>query len=385
VTWAKEVALGGHGYEPGLAVDSTGALYYTAHKDQTDRSTYPYLASWFLMSTDGGATWKSPTAPFPLGAKWQYYAGDEGDIGVDARDYVYFVDTYLLDNHLHVWANQGVWQYSEHIQKTVGLDDRPWIVAQGSGILHYLGNNGQQVNGGRYWYYRSTNGGRTFTTGDPVPGNGWGELDAERRGTHVYVIDESDIDVAADIRVWISNDSGATWDWSNPVIIAHRDGPGSAYPLVMSGANGVVFALWNDITDGETNGTKIFLGKSLDYGATWNVTNITPMNMYSYYQSLAVNENGDLGVSFYATPDMPVANNSSWYLYGAVQRNADISDINLNFSKASPDPVFVGARVNALGDLFESVFTPDNSYNIGFERRVGTQRFLFFVKGALPD
>jgi len=127
------------------------------------------------------------------------------------------------------------------------------------------------------------------------------------------------------------------------------------------------------------------LGKSLDYGVTWNVTNITPMNMYSYYQSLAVNENGDLGVSFYATPDMPVANNSSWYLYGAVQRNADISDINLNFSKASPDPVFVGARVNALGDLFESVFTPDNSYNIGFERRVGTQRFLFFVKGALPD
>jgi len=169
------------------------------------------------------------------------------------------------------------------------------------------------------------------------------------------------------------------------VIIGHRDGPGSAYPLVMAGSNGVVFALWNDITDGETNGTKVFLGKSVDYGMTWNVTNITPFNMYSYYQSLAVDENGDLGVSFYATPDMPVSDNSSWYLYGAVQRNADISDINLNFSKASPDPVFVGARVDALGDLFESVFTPDNNYNIAFERRTGTQRFLFFVKGSLPD
>lgn len=56
VTWAPVVDLGEHGYEPGLAVDSTGALYYTAHKDQTDRSTYPYLASWFLIITDDGQT-----------------------------------------------------------------------------------------------------------------------------------------------------------------------------------------------------------------------------------------------------------------------------------------------------------------------------------------
>lgn len=387
VRWQGEVAVGGEGYEPGLATDSTGALYYTAHKDQNDRSSYPYRASWFLVSTDNGQSWKSPTQPFPLGVKWQYYVGDEGDIGVDARDYVYFVDTYLLDNHLHVWADQGVWQYSERIQKTVGLDDRPWITAQGSGILHYLGNNGQEVNGGRYWYYRSVNGGRTWTTGDPVPGNGWGELDAERYGDHVYVIDESDIDTAADIRVWISDDQGASWDWANPVIIAHRDGPGSAYPLVAAGSNGTVFALWNDITDGEANGTKIFLGRSTDYGHTWNVTNITPFTLYSYYQSVTVDSTGTLGVAFYGTPDIPVADNSTWWLYGAMLRNADVDPIILNFTKASPEPVYNGSRVNALGDLFESVITPDGAYNVAFERRdvAAGKRYLEFVRGSLPD
>ena len=391
VKWGEDVDLHGEGYEPGLACDSTGAIYYTAHKDQSDRSSYPYQASWFMISTDGGSTFTSPTQPFPLGQKWMYYKGDEGDIGIDARDYVYFVDTFLLDNHLHVWANQGQWQYSEHIQKTVGLDDRPWITAQGSGILHYLGNNGQEVNGGRYWYYRSANGGRTFTAGDPVPGNGWAELDAERNGQHVYIIDESQIDAEADIRVWISDDSGQTWDWGNPVIVGHRNGQGSAYPLITAGENGQVYALWNDITDGETNGTHIFIGKSLDYGATWNTSDITPGTLYSYYQSISVDATGTLGVAFYGTPDVPVNANSTWWLYGAMLRNADLvnftGNTTFNFTKASPDNVFVGARVDALGDLFESCFTPDGRYNIGYERRdvAAQKRWLFFTSGALPD
>jgi hypothetical protein len=386
VTWGQAVAVSGEGYEPGIAADSKGVLYYTAHKDQSDRSSYPYLASWFLISKDNGATWHSPTDPFPLGAKWERYPGDEGDIGIDAQDFVYFVDTYLLDNHLHVWADGGVWQYSESIQKTTGLDDRPWIAAQGTHILHYLGNNGQEVNGGRYWYYRSTNGGRTWTAGTAVPGNGWGLIDAERYGDHVYIVDESEISGGADIRVWTSDDQGASWDWSNPAIAGHREGDGSAFPMVVSGANGVVFAMWDDITDGEQNGTHMFVSRSLDYGKTWNATEITPFKLYSYFQALTVSAEGELGVAFYGTPDIPVSANSTWYLYGALQRNADLGPIQLNFSKASEDPVFEGARVDALGDFFEAVISPDQALNIAYEvRTAAPSRLLYFVRGELPD
>lgn len=151
----------------------------TAHKDLDRKSTWDYLASWFFISKDGGKTWETPSEPFPRREVWKTYAGDEGDIAKDGRDYVYFVDTYLLDNHIHVWANQGEYQYSVRLQKTTGLDDRPWIAAQGSGIVHYLGNNGMEVKGGRYWYYRSTNGARTFSRGTPIKGNGWAHIDAE--------------------------------------------------------------------------------------------------------------------------------------------------------------------------------------------------------------
>lgn len=391
VRWGSDVDLRGEGYEPGIACDSTGALYYTAHKDQADPQSFPYAASWFMISTDQGNTWASPTEPRLGGSRWMRFVGDEGDIAVDARDYVYFVDTYLLDNHLHVWADQGQWQYSERIQKTVGLDDRPWITAQGEGILHYLGNNGNEVNGGRYWYYRSANGGRTWTPGAPVPGNGWAELDAERYGDHIYVVDESEIDNEADIRVWVSDDTGLTWDWANPAIVGHRNGTGSAYPLITTGDNGLVFVLWNDITDGEQNGTHIYIARSLDYGKTWNNSEITPFLMYSYYQAITVDSTGTLGVAFYGTPDVPVTANSTWWLYGAMLRNADLAEFSgnttFNFTKASPDNVYVGARVDALGDLFETCITPDGGFNVAYERRdvAAQKRWLFFVRGELPD
>ena len=218
------------GYEPGIAVDSTGTLYYTAHKNLDDKASWDYLASWFLVSTDDGKTWESPSDPFPRGLKWQTYLGDEGDIAVDGADNVYFVDTYLIDNHIHVFADQGQWQYSVRVQKTTGLDDRPWITAQRDGLVHYLGNNGAEANGGRYWYYRSTDGARTFGRAEPVPGNGWAHIDCERNGDHVYVVSESKIGEDADILMYVSDDRGVTWNWDSPILIGHRDGPGREYP-----------------------------------------------------------------------------------------------------------------------------------------------------------
>jgi hypothetical protein len=387
VVWADQLDLNAVGYEPGIAADSTGALFITAHKNLDVKSSWPYLASWFLMSTDNGQTWKSPNQPPVVGNYWKTFLGDEGDIGVDASDYVYFIDTYLIDNHIHIFKNQGVWDHSVRIQKSSGLDDRPWIAAQGSGILHYLGNNGQVVAGGRYWYYRSANQGLTWTKGDPVPGNGWAHIDAERNGDHVYVVDESDTGAPADIRVWVSENRGQTWDWSNPVIIAHRDGPGREYPTVTSGEGGLVYVLWNDATDGETNGTRIFAAVSDDFGKTWNTTEITPFRGFIDYPSINAGPDGRLAVAFYGTTDLPVSDNSTWYLYGAMARHAPFGQISLNFSRASEEPLYTGSDLHALHDFFEIVITPDGALNIGFQHYVGPCNGcseLYFIRGELP-
>lgn len=373
------------GYEPGIAVDSTGALYYTAHKNLDDKSSWDYLASWFFMSTDNGKTWTTPTEPFPRGALWQTYLGDEGDIAVDAKDNVYFVDTYLIDNHIHVWSNQGQYQYSVRVQKTTGLDDRPWITAQGDGIVHYLGNNAVEVNGGRYWYYRSTNGARTFSRADPVPGNGWAHIDCERTGDHVYVVSESNTGADADILMYVSNDRGVTWNWNDPILIGHRDGPGREYPIVSAQEDGVVWVLWNDAEKGVENGTRIFIGRSLDYGQTWETWNITPFKAFIDYPTINAGPDGSLAAAFYASKDLPVSSESEWYLYGAMDLNATVHEPSLNFTKGDPNPCYVGDDLHALHDFFEIVISPDMALNIAYQYYVGPENGhsdLYFVRGS---
>jgi hypothetical protein len=384
VDFQTPYAFNKEGYEPGIAVDSTGAMYYTAHKNLDDKSSWDYLASWFFVSTDNGATWRSPDEPFPRGELWKTYLGDEGDIAVDSRDYVYFVDTYLVDNHIHVWSNQGNFEYSVRVQKTTGLDDRPWITAQGSGIVHYLGNNAVEVNGGRYWYYRSTNGARSFSLAEPVPGNGWAHIDCERNGNHVYVVSESNTGSDADILMYVSDDQGVTWNWNDPIFIGHRDGPGRQYPIVSAQDGGNVWVLWNDAENGEENGTRIFIGRSMDYGQSWETWEITPFHAFIDYPTINCGPDGTVAVAFYASKDLPISADSEWYLYGGMDPFSEHQDPIINFTIADPTPCYIGDDLHALHDFFEIVIGPDLSLNIAYQYYIGPENGrsdMYFVRG----
>jgi hypothetical protein len=384
------------GYEPSIASDSMGNLFYTAHKNvdrgYEDRiNTWEgLLASWFFVSNDNGDSWYRP------GGRWQYYLGDEGDIGVDANDWVYYVDTYLRDINIHVFSNGGDLEYSTHYKTSIGLDDRPWVTAHGDGVVHYLGNNAVVIGGGRYWYYRSTNAGLTWSQGDVVPGNGWLHMDADRTSGYVYIVKEGNVAADQDITIHISDDYGATWDWNNPVYIGHRDGPSGPpgegrWPVVAAGENGIVWALWGDYDDAADNGSRLFLARSLDYGQSWNVTEITPFQGVLDYPWVAAGPDGSVGVIFYATQDLPVADNSTWYVYGAMQKYADVvdmEDIQLNFSKADENPVYEGTDYHALHDFFECCISPNGALHIAYQYYVGPgngDSMLYYVRGEFPE
>jgi hypothetical protein len=399
-------------------------MYYTAHKNLDDKTSWDYLASWFFVGSPDGKTWKSPSDPVPRGSKWKTELGDEGDIAIDANDRVYFVDTYLVDNHLHVWDSPGVWQYSVRIQKTTGMDDRPWIAAQGSGIGHYLGNNGNQVNGGRYWYYRSTDGGRIWSRAEVIPGNGWGHIDAETKGQYCYVISESDVGVPADINVFASSDQGATWDFNTPTVIGHRDNAGlsDGFPVwISAGTNGSVWALWTDATDALGNGSRMYLAWSFDYGTNWQSSDITPWNGLFEYPTIDVGDDGTIAVATYATDTLPVGDDTEWYVYGAMIRPDDPMhplmnpsactgsvctvptgnqtgghnatgnesgnySLKFNFTRAEQGPVYTGTNLHALHDFFEIAVGPDGYLNIAYQHYVGPsngQSDLYFVRGTL--
>ena len=175
------------GYEPSIAVDQQGNLYYTAHKDlrwagpdggalrmaldiadgklppggspylltcdmptplpySESETTWDYYASWFFVSQDGGETW-GPPGDWGVADIGSEYPGDEGDIGIDANGRIYFVDTTLEDNWLHVWDDGGNSHVNSQRLQSTTADDRPWVPAHGDGVVHYLGNNGVPVQG----------------------------------------------------------------------------------------------------------------------------------------------------------------------------------------------------------------------------------------------
>ncbi len=425
VAWNPVYDFGKQGYEPSLVVDSKGYMYYTAHKNLDDKTTWDYLASWLFVGSPDGKSWQSPSDPPVRGQKWKTEAGDEGDLAVDGNDRLYYVDTYLIDNHLHVFDSPGVWQYSVRVQKTTGLDDRPWIAAQGDGICHYLGNNGGSVNGGRYWYYRSTDGGRVWTRATVVPGNGWAHIDAETKGTHAYIIDESDTGVPADILVYPSSDGGATWDFGNPAVVGKREGPGlsDGFPVwISAGPDGQVWCLWTDATDAVNDGSRIFLGWSPDYGTTWNTSEITPWKGLFEYPTIDIGDDGTIAVATYATETLPVTADTRWFVYGAMirpdspfhpfntafpdrsrammeQRQAlakhatnatNITALNatlfFNFTRGEEGPVYTGTDLHALHDFFEIAVGPDGWLDVAYQHYVGPTNGaseLYFVRGNL--
>jgi hypothetical protein len=363
------------GYEPSIAVDQLGTVYITAHKVLDRPETWPYLGSWFLVSRDDGRTWGPPAEPQGLPVPVaQQFLGDEGDIGVDARGWVYFVDTYLADNHLHVWSDQAqTWQSSEPVQKSTGLDDRPWVAAQGEGVVHYLGNNivtGQA--GGRVWYYRSTDAGLTWSPGTPIPTNGWAHLDAERAGQNVYITHET-ASGAADIEAIVSHDRGATFE--APVKIAHREGPGRGFPWVSAAPDGVAWAVWLDCGTQENcadqgGGQKpdeLFLARTTDAGKGWQVWNVTFANAtFADYPTVAAGPNGTLLVAFYGTTDVPVTTASQWHLYAAYARDALDGTPLLQFGQAVPEALYTGADLHALHDFFEIALDPEAAAHIAY-------------------
>ena len=237
----------GIGYEPSLSLDSEGNMFITAHKDlrwggedapipifldpddpglwyaceEGESTSWDYWASWFWKTNDGGLTWDHGDNfdPTPGNMLMANYAaggseclGDEGDISVDANDMIYYLDTTLEDNWWHIFSDGGNSYELGVCQRmnSMAADDRPWLAAQGDGIIHYLGNSGVPppectIDSGRYWYYHSENGGTTFSQCYSMPG-GWSTIAAQRNGSYVYVAQENADTASGTVIVRISDD-----------------------------------------------------------------------------------------------------------------------------------------------------------------------------------
>ena len=444
----------GVGYEPSLSIDSKGNMQITAHKDlrwggegtpfgpilggPTDTwyacedgamTSWDYWASWFWVSTDNGTTWDhadqfEPTpgnlansAVGSINGGASECLGDEGDIAVDNEDVVYYLDTTLEDNWWHRFTEGGdSYEMGNVCQRmnTMAADDRPWVAAQGDGIIHYLGNSGATPpectgDNGRYWYYHSENGGNTFSQCFAMPG-GWSTISSENNGSYVYVAQEDADSNSGSVQIRISDDYGrgtgpgpSDGTWDPPKELGPRNGNcPEGYPVVNNNEAGTVVVIWADCPNGDLGAWDMLMAISYDHGDTWEESwSVAPdwgeSGGITMYPFVSISENNMVSISWYGLEygDDGYTEGDEWYLQAGAIYEPHSGD-EFQWTIADPTPLHIvnsyeeaNGDVHALHDFFETVHGPNADWiGIAYQQNIGLhpfeeneeQRYIKFVR-----
>lgn len=453
----------GIGYEPSLSIDSMGNMQITAHKDlrwggegspfapvlggpidtwyaceDGQMTSWDYWASWFWVSTDNGATWGHGDQFDPTPGNLANSAigsvtggaseclGDEGDIAVDGNDVVYYLDTTLEDNWWHRFTEGGdSYEMGVVCQRmnTMAADDRPWVAAQGDGIIHYLGNSGASppectADSGRYWYYHSENGGNSFSQCYAMPG-GWSTISSERDGPYVYVAQEDADTNTGTVQIRISDDYGrgtgpgpSDGTWAEPVEVGPRTGNcPEGYPVVNNNEAGTVVVVWADCPNGGVGAWDMKMAISYDHGTVWEDSwSIAPdwgeSGGITMYPFVSISENNMVSISWYGLEygEDGYTEGDEWYLFAGAIYEPHSEDV-FDWVVGDENPLHIvtayeeaNGDVHALHDFFETVHGPDGEWmGIAYQQNIGVhpfeeyeeQRYIKFVRAevlsAVPD
>jgi len=447
----------GVGYEPSLSIDSQGNLFVTAHKDlrwggegtplgpilggpldswyaceDGEMTSWDYWASWFWISNDNGETWGhgdnfNPTPGNLVNSVIGTFTGagseclgDEGDIAVDVNDMVYYLDTTLEDNWWHKFSDGGNnYESPSTCQRmnTMAADDRPWVAAQGDGIIHYLGNSGASppectIDFGRYWYYHSENGGNSFSQCYSMPG-GWSTISSQKAGPYVFVAQENADSDSGYVHIRVSDDYGrgtgpgpSDGSWAAPLDVGPREGNcPEGYPVVNNNEGGMVVVAWADCPNGNTGAWEMRVAVSYENGTnftTWNASGFERgINMYPF---VSITEENIVSIAFYG---LDFAQNNSednytagkeWFLYAGALKEPQEGD-EWDYRIVDPTPLHTvtayeesSGDTHALHDFFETVMSPDGSWmGIAYQENVGLhpfeeneeQRYIKFIRGDM--
>ena len=447
----------GVGYEPSLSIDSMGNMQITAHKDlrwggegnpfapiiggnldswyaceDGAMTTWDYWASWFWVTTDNGTTWDHADQFEPTPGNLANSAigsltggaseclGDEGDIAVDDQDVVYYLDTTLEDNWWHRFTEGGdSYEMGSVCQRmnTMAADDRPWVAAQGDGIIHYLGNSGVSPpectgDAGRYWYYHSEDGGDSFSQCYSMPG-GWSTISSEREGPYVYVAQEDADTGSGTVQIRISNEYGrgtgpgpSDGTWEVPKDLGPRNGNcPEGYPVVNNNEAGTVAVVWADCPFGDLGAWDMLMAISYDHGETWEESwSIAPdwgeSGGITMYPFVSISENNLVSVSWYGLEygDDGYTVGDEWYLMVGAIYQPHTGD-QFEWVKGDETPLHIvneyeeiNGDVHALHDFFETVHGPDADWiGIAYQQNVGLhpfeeneeQRYIKFVRAEV--
>ena len=286
--------------EPMVVEHPEGALFVAGFTQAIEESGRPPK---LFVSVDEGATW----AAVYVGTPDQGAVGNSDvDLAVAPDGTLYFLTmgfdrTRGEGTHVAVGVSRDVgatWTWTYLSQDR--FDDRPWIEIAPDGVVHVIWNDGQGIS-----HAMSTDAGQTWMERPRIHPQGG--------SSHLAVGPEGEIAVRITPRsasgnrydegvdlIAVSVDGGGTWDKLTPP--GNRDWnsdpsapdvlPRWVEPVAWD-TDGALYHLWSE-------GSGLWLGRSIDRGNTWESWTIVRGEEPLYFPYLAARGPGELAATWFS-------------------------------------------------------------------------------------
>src|SRR3954454_1500196 len=306
---APVVVSGDDASEPGIDVAPDGTLYVNAPVGVL--SNVPGSPSNVYRSDDGGSYWTK----LPASLKANLPGGGDSDIAISPNGTLSETDLWLGSSTVATSADKGQTWTAQPVQGTVG-QDRQWVTATSGGRVYHVVH---QIPTG-LWVSRSIDSGLTYpqqvlaaTAVDQTgcicpPGN----IVSEDSGILADKVGGVYATSVGGVGFYRSTNGGLTFTNTTPGPASNATTNGG-FPVVADNGNGRLAVVWQAV-EGSTS--TVWFTTSSDFGATWAaarqiVTAGTSLYPWVDYRS------GKIAVSLYhsdanATPDTAPAG-AQWF------------------------------------------------------------------------
>jgi hypothetical protein len=384
---APVVVSGDDASEPGIDVAPDGTLYINAPVGLL--STLPGSPSNVYRSSDGGATWTK----LPASLKANLPGGGDSDIAIAPDGTLSETDLWLGSSTVATSSDRGQTWTAQPLQGTLG-QDRQWVAAASGGRVYHVVH---QIPTG-LWVSRSVDSGLTYPqqvlaataldqTGCICPPGNIVVEDGGLLGDKVGGVYATSV---GGVGFYRSTNGGLTFTNNTP-------GPASsaatnvAFPSVADAGNGKLAVVWQAVVG---NSSTVWFTKSADFGTTWAPARQIVTSGTSLYPWVAYRA-GKIAVSLYhsdvtATPDT-APEGAQWF-----ESYLESVDDGTTFSalqSADPTPVKSGpvctAGINCgsdreLGDFQQVALDGANRAVLSYNRSIdgATNTEIRFVRAG---
>jgi hypothetical protein len=390
------------GGEPLIVTHPDGSLLWGSHAGTThffspaapDPTTAAFLQNYEgqtyqYYSTDGGETWEfSPRTPISgaVDSGLPNSGFSDPEFAIDKAGNV-FISEINLANIAFSKSSDGGKTYT--LQNVIGisLSDRQWMEADEEDVLWFVANTfgggsptaGEPVTGSlANRLYKSTDGGRTFSAGQSLMGNGQrsSEIQVDKSDGRLYQLDPRGNVLRMSVFPDARSQTPPNVREEQHVVATGFNRLSSIGPTFDIDGKGNLYAVWDD-AGSAARPAGIYYTYSTDRGLTWSEPQrVSSGQGLAFWPWIAVGDEGGVSITWLqndaATGTNPetVPAGSGWHVVVAQSQTGlgcEASSVaGFTLTQASSEPVHTGTICNGgtvcqarlvdrrLGDYFSN-------------------------------